>query len=91
MPDLDLPASHRALLQQAVDHFRDDGRVMGLVLGGSLAHGLADSYSDILRLGLAGVSRHPRIVLARPRHSRGEPDYRRLACRMVVGIRALST
>jgi predicted nucleotidyltransferase len=46
-PDLDLPASHRALLQQAVDHFRDDRRVMGLVLGGSLAHGVADSYSDI--------------------------------------------
>jgi len=47
VPGLDLTAAHRALLQRAVDHFRDDKRVMGLVLGGSLAHGIADSYSDV--------------------------------------------
>jgi predicted nucleotidyltransferase len=47
VPGLDLPAAHRALLQRAVDHSRDDKRVMGLVLGGSLAHGVADSYSDV--------------------------------------------
>jgi predicted nucleotidyltransferase len=47
VPGLDLPAAHRALLQRAADHFRDDKRVIGLVLGGSLAHGVADSYSDV--------------------------------------------
>jgi hypothetical protein len=47
VPGLDLPAAHRALLQRAADHFRDDKRVMGLVLGGSLAHGVADSYADV--------------------------------------------
>jgi predicted nucleotidyltransferase len=45
--DLDLPAAHRALLRRAVDRFWDDERVMALVLGGSLAHGVADSYSDV--------------------------------------------
>ena len=47
LPDLDLPAAHSALLQRVVDHFRDDRKVVGLVLGGSLAHGVPDSYSDV--------------------------------------------
>ena len=47
VPRLILPAAHRALLRRAVEHFRDDERVTGLVLGGSLAHGVADSYSDV--------------------------------------------
>jgi predicted nucleotidyltransferase len=47
LPGLDLPAAHRALLQLAVDNFRDDDRGVGLVLGGSLAHGVAGSYSDV--------------------------------------------
>src|SRR5215208_1731180 len=50
VPGLDLPAAHRALLQRAVDHFRDDKRVMGLVLGGSLAHGVADLHIAAARM-----------------------------------------
>ena len=46
-PGPDLPEAQSALLQRAVDHFQDDKRVMGLVLGGSLAHGAAVSYSDV--------------------------------------------
>jgi predicted nucleotidyltransferase len=38
---------HRKLLEHAVARFRDDVRVVGLVAGGSLAHGAADFYSDI--------------------------------------------
>ena len=38
---------HRSLLDRAVNHFRDDDRVLGLVLGGSLARGGADFYSDV--------------------------------------------
>jgi len=38
---------HRSLLGRAVNHFRDDGRILGLVLGGSLARGGADFYSDV--------------------------------------------
>jgi hypothetical protein len=47
VPGLDLPAAYGALLQRAVDHFRDDRRVFGLIPGGSLAHGVADSCSDV--------------------------------------------
>jgi len=47
VPGLDLMPAHRALLERAVDHFRDDERVMGMILGGSLAHGVPDFYSDI--------------------------------------------
>jgi hypothetical protein len=47
VPGLDLSAAHGALLQRAVDHFRDDRRVMGLIPGGSLAHGVADSCSGV--------------------------------------------
>jgi predicted nucleotidyltransferase len=46
-PGLDLLAAHSALLRRAVDRFRDDRRVVGLVLGGSLAHGVPDFYSDV--------------------------------------------
>ncbi len=38
---------HRGLLERAVARFRDDDRVSGLVLGGSLARGDADFYSDV--------------------------------------------
>src|SRR5215204_4747505 len=45
VPGLDLLPTHRALLEQAVDYFRDDDRVVGVILGGS--RGGADFYSDI--------------------------------------------
>lgn len=45
--DLEGLPAHHALLERAVDHFQDDDRVVGMVLGGSLAHGTADFYSDI--------------------------------------------
>ena len=38
---------HRSLLRRAFARFRDDDRVPGLVLGGSLARGDADLYSDV--------------------------------------------
>ncbi len=38
---------HRSLLKRSVARFRDDDRVDGLVLGGSLALGGADFYSDV--------------------------------------------
>ncbi|MGH3148376.1 MAG: aminoglycoside 6-adenylyltransferase [Rubrobacter sp.] len=38
---------HRWLLERAVACFQDDDRVLGLVLGGSLARGGADFYSDV--------------------------------------------
>ena len=50
---MDIPAAlnrlpqHRNLLERAVARFRDDDRVVGLVLGGSLALGGADFYSDV--------------------------------------------
>ena len=44
---LDLLPVHRALVERAVNYFRDDDRVLGMILGGSLAHGPADFYSDV--------------------------------------------
>ena len=44
---LDRLPQHRSLLELAVARFRDDDRVSGLVLGGSLARGEADFYSDV--------------------------------------------
>lgn len=50
---MDIPAAanrlplHRNVLERAVVRFRDDERVVGLVLGGSLALGGADFYSDV--------------------------------------------
>jgi predicted nucleotidyltransferase len=35
------------LLERAVARLRDDARVVGLVVGGSLARGAADPYSDV--------------------------------------------
>ena len=35
IPGLDLLPAHRALLERAVDYFRDDDRVAGMILGGS--------------------------------------------------------
>ena len=47
VPGLDLLLAHRALLEQAVNYFRGDDRVLGMILGGSLARGTADFYSDV--------------------------------------------
>ena len=47
MTCLDLLPAHRDLLERAVSYFRDDERVVGMILGGSLAHGGADFYSDV--------------------------------------------
>ena len=47
VPTLDQLPAHRALLERAVNYFRDDDRVAGMILGGSLAHGAADFYSDV--------------------------------------------
>ncbi len=47
LSSLDRLSKHRKLLEHAVARFRDDVRVVGLVAGGSLAHGAADFYSDV--------------------------------------------
>jgi len=47
LPGLDRLPKHRKLLERAVSRFRDDVRVVGLVVGGSLAYGAADFYSDV--------------------------------------------
>jgi predicted nucleotidyltransferase len=47
LPSLDRLPQHRALLECAFARFRDDFRAVGLVVGGSLARGGADSYSDL--------------------------------------------
>ena len=47
LPSLDRLPEHRELLERAVARFGDDVRVVGLVAGGSLAHGAADFYSDV--------------------------------------------
>jgi predicted nucleotidyltransferase len=47
LPDLDRLPQHRELLERAFARFRDDIRAVGLVVGGSLAHGGADFYSDV--------------------------------------------
>ncbi len=47
LPNLDRLPEHRGLLERAVTRFQDDVRVVGLVVGGSLAHGQADFYSDV--------------------------------------------
>jgi predicted nucleotidyltransferase len=41
------PWGHRELLGRAVGRLREDQRVVALVLGGSLARGAADLYSDV--------------------------------------------
>ena len=47
LPSLNRLSEHRKLLERAVARLRDDVRVVGLVAGGSLAHGAADFYSDV--------------------------------------------
>jgi predicted nucleotidyltransferase len=47
VPGLRAPRAHRELLGRAVARLQDDARVVALVLGGSLAHGAADPYSDV--------------------------------------------
>jgi predicted nucleotidyltransferase len=47
LPSLDRLPEHRGLLERAFVRFQDDVRAVGLVVGGSLAHGGADFYSDV--------------------------------------------
>jgi predicted nucleotidyltransferase len=52
MSDMPLPSlyrlpEHRKLLERAVERFQNDARIIGLVVGGSLAHETADFYSDV--------------------------------------------
>ena len=47
MPILDRLPKHRELLERAFARFRDDIRLVGLVVGGSLARGEVDFYSDV--------------------------------------------
>jgi predicted nucleotidyltransferase len=47
LPSLDRLPLHRVLLERAFAYFRDDVRAVGLVVGGSLARGGADFYSDV--------------------------------------------
>jgi len=47
LESLDRLPQHRLLLGRALAPFRDDTRVVGLALGGSLARGGADFYSDV--------------------------------------------
>ena len=47
LPSLDRLPEHRELLERAFARFQDDVRAVGLVVGGSLAHGGADFYSDV--------------------------------------------
>jgi predicted nucleotidyltransferase len=44
---LDRLPAHRSLLGRAVNYYLDDDRVVGMILGGSLTRGSADSYSDV--------------------------------------------
>jgi predicted nucleotidyltransferase len=47
LPSLDRLPQHRTLLERAFARFRDDARAVGLVVGGSLARGGADFFSDV--------------------------------------------
>jgi predicted nucleotidyltransferase len=47
LPSLDRLPQHRELLERVFTRFRDDIRALGLVVGGSLARGGADFYSDV--------------------------------------------
>jgi predicted nucleotidyltransferase len=47
LPSLDRLPQHRVLLERVFARFRDDTRAVGLVVGGSLARGGADFYSDV--------------------------------------------
>jgi predicted nucleotidyltransferase len=47
LPSLDRLPEHSKLLESAIARLRDDVRVVGLVAGGSLAHGGTDFYSDV--------------------------------------------
>jgi predicted nucleotidyltransferase len=47
LPSLDRLPQHRELLERAFARFRYDIRTVGLVVGGSLARGGADFYSDV--------------------------------------------
>jgi predicted nucleotidyltransferase len=47
LPSLARLPQHRELLERAFARFQDDARAVGLVVGGSLAYGGADFYSDV--------------------------------------------
>jgi len=47
VPTLQEFPRHHALLEKALEHFWSDERVIGLVIGGSIAQGIMDFYSDV--------------------------------------------
>lgn len=47
IPGLAAWPDHLRILVQAVEHFQQDSRVPGLLLGGSFASGEPDFYSDL--------------------------------------------
>jgi predicted nucleotidyltransferase len=47
LPSLARLPQHRELLERAFARLKDDAGAVGLVVGGSLAHGRADFYSDV--------------------------------------------
>ena len=47
LPSLDRLPQHRELLRRAFARLKADAGAVGLVVGGSLAHGGADFYSDV--------------------------------------------
>ena len=78
LPSLDRLPQHRELLERAFAYFRDDIRIVGLVVGGSLARGGVDFYSDLdLYVVVRDVAFedvftedvHPRMVELPPRAS----------------------
>lgn len=50
---MDMPEPHRRFLDDALERIRQDPRVVGVAVSGSIAHGRPDEYSDIdLVLGI---------------------------------------
>ena len=57
---LQMQAHHAATLARVVEHFQQDPEVLGLLLGGSLAHGLARAGSDVDVLIVVSEADHER-------------------------------
>ena len=64
-PGLGRLGEHRRLLERAIARFREDARVAGLVVGGSLAHGAADPYSDLDLYVIARDEAHDELFAER--------------------------
>lgn len=47
IPDLATWPEHRRVLARATEYFHNDSRIPGVLLGGSLASGTPDFYSDV--------------------------------------------